>query len=341
MILTSLPPTLEALQPWLDVVEFAAEREVRFDAPDIIGKFMREEVGKAWAEGRRRSVIEEVRGMIIGGWSGWEGVEKEYAREVISVEEVEVEDEDESAISGSKIESSNTPSSAKEDIIMAEPQRSEVEEEGWGWDETPLAGPSSPRKVTTNTNGHSHSREKSVGDGWDFDAPNASIQANPVDAPPAAAKPAKPAREAKRLGKKVAKAKIVRDEEEDDPWGSNDVSEVESRRSSISLLDPPSPPAIANQIAGTIDQSTAEGRGDDWGWDDPQVPAQTSPASQWRSKPKRKILREVMNVAKERYTVSVACDKLLEIAKGVLQEAGQLINTPLVLLPLSIPHFQS
>lgn len=313
VLITSMPSSLSAIPTWLETVHSALDLEQQYSVGDqvaVIGPFFETQAGETWANQRRRRVGEDVRKLIIGGWGGWEAREAEREKEVVMVVEVEVDEPDPTDVAG---ESNGTKAKdddgfgwgfddEKEAEKEAEPKSTketaiDVDADEWGFDDTPQAGRSSPRQSPKVSNGKHSTEDESMGDGWDFEDPVAA----PASPPKPVATP-KPAREAKRLGKKVAKAKAV---VEDDPWASGN----ESTTASI----PPSEP-----VAET-----------GWGWDEPE-PQPVVPADE-EVKPvervKRKELKEEKRTMRETFLVSRACDKLVDMAERVLQEAKELSSS--------------
>lgn len=351
LILPSLPSSLAGIPEWLVTLERAVEVEKNFSPPakPIIRGFFHSQAGNAWATQKRYAVADTVRRLIMGGWEGWESEQKERERTVLTIVEVEVEAEDEDEPMGSEekdesfgwgfeddAKSPPTRAPAAE-LPPDEPMQTETEDDGWGLDEsfTPTAGPSqnpltlairasSPPAAVIVNGGEEE-------DGWDLDPSPASSA--PVAAPVAVSpsKPTsaiiKPAREAKRLGKKVAKKRATEDEY--DPWASGSESVASSSvKPSISRGSSPSPIATPIQVA----PPTPSVQVDDWAaWDEPRnsikTAGMTSHTSQKKAKGKRKELREESRTLKERYLVSVACERLMETAKSVLQEIEELQAT--------------
>ena len=299
VILPAMPTSLSTVPTWLDLVRSAVEiEEAQGKSEEIVKRFFDHTAGEAWANQRRKRIAEEVRRLVLGGWGGWEAKEAEREKEISMVVEVEVDELEpiestELAKPTEKVESKETDAFGWgfDDSPKAEMKEDPlVEGDGWDFDDSPQAGPSSPRK---ENNGHN----EEAADGWDFDDP---IETPPVEQP----KPilAKPAREAKRLGKKVAKVKAV---QEDDPWGSGS----ESMPSTSAAPEP-------------------ETATDGWGWDEPESEPATAPEP---VKPvvaeeqvKRKVLKEEKRLIRETFLVSRACDKVVDIAERVLRESKEV-----------------
>jgi len=346
VLITSMPPSLASIPTWLDVVHQALSIEEAHPYGErVILPFFQLQAGEAWANQRRTRVGEEVRKLIVGGWGGWEAKEAERERVVTMVVEVEVEDEDMGPSNGASAgedapktmddtddgfgwgfddEANTAPAVDAGQAGQADGddgkngENAELADDGWGFDASAEAGPSSPRQSPVKSNGKHESMtlagpETGEGDGWDFDMDPA-----PAPEPP---KPilAKPAREAKKLGKKVAKAKAV---EDDDPWGSGS----ESMQSSQVLPPPPQ-------------DVPASGEAEGWGWNEPEASApqaaaadQQNPAAgtastrspETQTRAKRKELKEQTRTIRETLLISRACDKLVDIAERVLREAREL-----------------
>jgi len=319
VILTAMPSSLPAISKWLELVHRALDIEEKHSADEsraIIKPFFETAAGEAWANQRRRRIAEEARKLIVGGWGGWEAKEAEREKEVTVVVEVEVTDEDvpaeqngdsQDAFGWGFEDDASKQTSTSEAPMIAPSRTSETADDstelddGWGFDDSAKAGPSSPRIPTKTSNGHPTQTEEVEGDGWDFE--DAAVP--PIPEPP---KPvlAKPAREAKRLGKKVAKVKATA---EDDPWGSGSESIASS-----GVLQPPQP-------------AKTESQDDGWGWEEPQQKSVVSDIPEKRPspvRPKRKELKETKKTIHEKFLISRACDKLVDMAERVLREARDL-----------------
>jgi hypothetical protein len=319
VLLPAMPSSLSTIPKWLELVHLALKIEEARPAENdqqLVKHFFESQAGEAWAKQRRGRVAEEVRKLVLGGWGGWEAREAEREKEVSIVVEVEVDDEPErqpqpQQTSGEvekdddafgwgfddspKASTKSVPADIPGDGAKAPEEEAE---DGWGFDTT-VAGPSTTRESPKKNGTATPSADEATGDGWDFEDPIAE----PDPEPP---KPvlAKPAREAKRLGKKVAKVKAVVD---DDPWGSGSESV-----SSSHVAQPPQGPRK--------DEVQAEG----WGWDEPEsAPPQAEPAREVmpETRVKRKELKEETRVIRETFLVSRACDKLVDVAERVLKEA--------------------
>jgi centromere/kinetochore protein ZW10 len=266
-------------------------------------------------------------------------VEKEREKEVTVVVEVEVEEEATQAVSvsdqakektdddgfGWGFEDESSPSKVQrihkngdgnngEEPVM-DVDAAADEGEGWGFDDPDQAGPSSPRSGQDNQVADKASiGDEAEGEGWDFD-----MEETPV------AKPApvvKPAREAKKLGKKLAKSKAAETTEpaeSQEGWAS-DQSRSESAISSRPNLKVDTGKHSTNRRKVVHAQAHAQDGWDDWA-DDDQPAKGSSPV---KSKMKKTVFKEQKRVIVERLLVSRACDKLLEIAERVLREVQEL-----------------
>jgi len=224
-------------------------------------------------------------------------------KEISVVVEVEV-DEEEDVDMDTKVEIAapkSTLESGPASVSAPVPAKDSTkadndEEEGWEFEEPvalvqPEAGPSSPRRIAT----------EDVEDGWAFD----DDLSTPAPAP-APIKVPKPTREAKKLGKKVAKAKTQEQEDQDSGIDSAEAS----RSNSTSTPTPPSIPTPEPRTSGM-----------DWAWDDEPKKEVTKP------KAKRKVLKDEKRVIKETLLVSKACDTLLELAEHVLRDARAISDS--------------
>ena len=328
VIMAAMPPTMASVLFWLETIQAAVDFEASLiqsvPARAIILPFFNSKAGVAWASQRRRRVAEEVRRLILNGWGGWEAVEVERDKEVMTMVEVEVEEEAEDsarydgAVQKDKKDKtdfewgfedersrqregiSNVAATSETAVhVSDDDQNADDDGDGWAFgDENASAGPSKPHQSP-------HSRVN--GDGWDFDE-----VVNPTTTPSKPHVVPKPAREAKRLGKKVAKAKTV---VEDDVWASE-------------------PESTASSVLQNGDSPAIEPR-DEWGyWADTSLSTARIDSSRRYSttnapaaKPRKKELQQKRRTVKERYMISRACGKLLEIAERVLREAHDTRST--------------
>jgi centromere/kinetochore protein ZW10 len=333
LILPNMPSDLDATQGWLETVAQAVQIErqhsqtIEAQGQAIIEPFFVEEAGKAWANAKRRVNAEAVRKLILGGWLGWESRQAEREKELVMVVEVEVEEEDlrnNQEPSGTR---SHSGESRRKEVAngwgLDEEQSQKTDkspddginddsmdvEEGWGFEGEHEAGPSSPKRPS-DTTGLSSTDELDEGEGWDFEDPVAA-PSQPAIEPPAPIIASKPAREAKRLGKKVAKVKAQVD---DDPWGSGS----ESLPPSHDTTDvEPSP--VVPQISRVATPSNAQ--------EAPRSPAPPSHSAPAVPRSKRKELREERRTIRETFLVSRACDQLLKSAESSLRESEDLKAT--------------
>ena len=341
VILTAMPSSLPSIPKWLDIVHRALDIEEKHSTDEskaIVKPFFESNAGDAWANQRRKRVAEEARKLIVGGWGGWEAKEAERDREVVVTVEVEVDEEAEAEAPaeeavknpdafGWEFEEDGAAKATQaqekpkgEHIPPGKEDESMDADEGWGFDESAQAGPSSPRASFKVPNGPEHSSETAnlsvtdgEVDGWDFDDTAAPLAPSPP-------KPviAKPAREAKRLGKKVAKVRAVA---EDDPWGSGPET----------ILTDFAPPPPLQQPRLPSQQDEAEPQNDGWGWEETPVVERTTEilaqAAPVPARNKRKELVEEKMVVHETFLISRACDKLVDMAERVLREARDLNST--------------
>ncbi|WWC85501.1 uncharacterized protein L201_000365 [Kwoniella dendrophila CBS 6074] len=380
VILPSLPPTLSGISDWLSTIQQAVQVESSFSKAgnEVIKPFFENEAGISWAQQRRYAIADQVRQLILGGWGGWESTEKEQEREVINYIEVEVDDEPiippVSSKTGTKGEEDfgrgfdKSPKQDRVDIPAVKPDVTKVEsdqaedinmeDDGWGFEESSsssAAGPSSPRKASPPPPDVPMIEDEE--DGWDLDPspPTPSSIAEPepeiakVSEPVQAPKPSKPAREAKRLGKRVAK---VKQEEEYDPWASPDPGEdpIKLANGNHHVTNPPV--KITSSLTPPHSAPKQDEGEEGWGWDDdttsapimkdskkeiPDVSALIPPAPESQMHPqKRKEIREEKSVIKELYLVSTACETLVNIAQSILYDINQLKSSE-----LSSPSFES
>jgi centromere/kinetochore protein ZW10 len=236
--------------------------------------------------------------LILDGWQGWEAVEISRDKEISVVVEVEVEVEDE-MMPVPQEDPIEAPTPTNDTRVSSSPPETTEEEGGWGFDEdtqqSAQAGPSSPKR-----NGQSDDMD----DGWAFDDDLSAP--SPAPAPVVAPKPT---REAKKLGKRVAKAKVPEpgDENEDD----NMQGSVHTESSNHDLTEPssmPPPPVPATNESM------------DWAWDDDKTTAK----NEAKPKAKRKELKEEKRTIKETFLVSKACETLLHLAEDVLQDSQEI-----------------
>ncbi|WVQ85149.1 hypothetical protein IAT38_007314 [Cryptococcus sp. DSM 104549] len=229
LILPSIPSSLSTLPPWISTLQHAVDAETLLleDQPGVIIPFFQEKAGTEWAQQRRYGLADAVRRLVLKGWGGWEGVEKQKDREVKVWVEVEVSDDEESGwgldddketkggvVNGKGVEAVAKNGGADNGEVGGDADAS-MEGDGWGFDEGEPSKPPAQSVIPPAPEVAAEPEEEA--DGWDLDP-------SPVQSPPAApsppkptAAPAKPVREARRLGKRVAKKSK---EEEHDPWGS-------------------------------------------------------------------------------------------------------------------------
>ncbi|ORX34895.1 hypothetical protein BD324DRAFT_682822 [Kockovaella imperatae] len=290
ILLPSMPSALSAIPSWLETVNHAVEVESQnVSSGRIIAPFFTSEAGRAWATQRRKRVAEDVRKLIDGGWGGWEAVTEQRDKEVLTLIEVEVSDGEDV---GTEVKGEE-PDEFGWGFDDQADDKSDAEgvDDGWGFDESENAD-AGPSKSAPSLD--SSKQEGDTGDGWDFD-----LSTPQAELPPAPPPVAKPVREAKRLGKKVAK---VANEAGDDPWASE--GEKEPEEAAV-------PPA---------ETSTA----DDWAWGDGEQPTKT------RTKKKRKLLKEERQTIKETFLISRACEKIVDMADRALMEAVDLESKDLL-----------
>lgn len=338
LLKSSIPFSLSALPPWLDTLHSAVDFEAAFDiAQPVIKPFFETDAGSEWARQRQRKVVEEVRRLITSGWGGWEAREEQREKEVKVVVEVEVEVDDEMEVDDahktSQIETAkegtgggegdnfgwgfddSPTASTKTQIPPPQPQPASTSEaievdvddgnDGWGFDDAE-AGPSKPTVQDSPTKPTSDATNDAE-DGWAFDE---DLTPAPV-APPVVI--AKPAREAKKLGKRVAKAKTEDADSGSESFRTKSPSRARNRDPTPPRADPVHAPETAVETA------------DDWGWnEEPAGKSAPSMSSAKSAKPKRKEFREEKRTIKETYLVSRACEKLLDTAERILREARDL-----------------
>ncbi|KGB79864.2 hypothetical protein CNBG_5702 [Cryptococcus deuterogattii R265] len=124
----------------------------------------------------------------------------------------------------------------------------------------------------------------------------------------------KPAKEAKKLGKKVGKK--TNKEEEKDFWDADIPTEnLGGGKTSVHQTV---------EVLGDKAEGDGDGRGrvDDPESVSPQTTMTAMPSS--RQKRKKTELREEKKVIEEKYLVSTACEKLLDVGRGLLKEVEEL-----------------
>lgn len=320
VILPDMPSTMASIHTWLETVHAAMKFEASLIGTNctkvIVQPFFESAAGPAWAAQRRRRVAEEVRRLILNGWGGWEAVEVEREKEVAMMEEVEMGDageENELVDRGGKEsddemdfgwnfgeEEKERPAEAGTAKLAPDPAMDiEARDDGWQFGDTSnAAGASKPRQSPP---------AEPNGDGWVFDEVSDPVP-KPVALP-------KPAREAKRLGKKAAKVKTVA---EDDVWGSESTSIASSAQQNGHA---PAPVQADAWVGWTNDESLKPES-------DPAIASAPSSVPKAQSaKPRKKAIREVRRTIKETSMISRACEKLLETAERVLREALELQST--------------
>ena len=345
VILSSMPAALSSVPSWLEIVHDALgveEKHLVQGQRAVIKPFFETRAGEAWANQRRQRVDEDVRKLVIGGWGGWEAREAEREKDITMVVEVEVEPEPEGDVTlagngtaeggegddsfGWGFDDEKDKKGSSTDVSMftaddgAQPSAASnvaAEDDGWGFgEEETETTASAPEPAPAPPS------DEPAEDGWDFDDPmGAPEPVAPAPPPPTA----KPAREAKKLGKKVAKAAKVKSQaEEDDPWGSGIESPPRAPSPLPMAIEQPEQAAV-----GTSPQVQDDG----WGWDEPEsqtdqasAPVETTMAPPTPPKKKQSILEEQRRTIRETFLVSRSCDKLVEIADRVLKEISDSIS---------------
>lgn len=329
ILIPNMPMELSLVSPWIESVKEAAEAEEAFVPPltrRIIQPFFVAAAGQTWANSRRYVTAEAVRRLVLGGWGGWDAMEVQRDRMVTSVVEVEVEDE---------IDPSDKPSNGHGDrnhhLVPASTgppgkpmatgtvhptvadNKMDVDEtvdDGWGFD-----GEQAPPNSIQPASRHlidtiGNSDDQSGGEGWDFDGSAMNSHTAAVSAKPIR----KPVREAKRLGKKVARARTVA---EDDPWESGTESTHEGL----------APESQDDERAEPPENTQAD---EDWNvWEEDQSLIKPKNSDVQKAVPatprtKRKVLQAQTRVIKEKAIVSRACNQLLALAQEMLDESEQL-----------------
>lgn len=118
-------------------------------------------------------------------------------------------------------------------------------------------------------------------------------------------------KEAKKLGKKVGKK--TNKEAERDFWDTDiPVEDLGGGESSV------------HHTAGVLGDKVEGGGGNGDGRSRDDDPTSTSPQMTAPPQKRRTELREEKRVIEEKYFVSTACEKLLDIGRGLLKEVGEL-----------------
>lgn len=326
LILPALPSERSSIITWLETIRAGVNFEAQTRRQTTAGQgpssqssieaFLDASAGSAWANARRRHAAEQTRNLVVGGWQGWEATEISRDKEISVVVEVEIEEEeaDEPMPSGHtppEITTSNiTAGDGGDRALKTEDTAGDEEEGGWGFDEDPSSAKPAEQSTSTSTstssqspkqNGASHGTEE-VDDGWAFD----DDLSTPAPAPAPVVAP-KPTREAKKLGRRVAKTKVPGSDDDDMTASASDMSRTNSIQRPAT--PPPPPPPAPATVAEPMDWEA---------WDD------ETPAKKPEPKAKRKELREQKRTIKETFLVSKACDSLLQYAEDVLRDAQQI-----------------
>jgi len=314
VIVPSIPPTLSLVPKWLETLEQAVKFEstsLEANGHGAIHTFFETSAGPAWVSLRRQRIEDEMRRLILGGWGGWEAIESEREKEITVLEEQE--ETIPSVSEEGKVDEVMTSDEADfgwgfgdEPSSQNGSAERQVEDDGWGF-ENAQAGPSrsSPSSTIERDELHLETEKTEEEGGWGFESPVAETA--PVIAPINT----RPAREAKRLGKKVAKVKHA---EEEDPWAmpENDPP-PEPDKASI--------PANLNLLDSTSTNSSSDRRTVN-GVDVRPVDADV--ISSKEQKNVRMVMKEIKRTVKEVYHISRACEKVCEIAERLLREIEDL-----------------
>lgn len=340
VLLPSMPSSIPEIPDWLRLLDKAATLEASLRPPEMkIRPFLDDQAGPEWIAAQRRMANERVKALVLNGWCGWDAKEVTRDKEVTSLVEVEMDDNELGQDgTASNAERSVTSQHDTEPTRMGADGGTEVEmggdddeAGGWGFDEDP---PDTESKIpagaetrSRSTSGSNVQVQESQDDGWDFD-----LDSQPAPSPPTATavptapapKPAKPVREAKKLGKRVAKTKHA------EPAGLEMEEETVAKRS-----DPhPAPTRLRAESHQSSSGMAPNTDSDGWGWDEPDTPAVPVPHLEAsRAEPstpkrhKRTVLQEQKRMVKETYLVSKACDRLLEVTEFCLSEGRQLSSS--------------
>jgi centromere/kinetochore protein ZW10 len=332
---------MAGIPEWLDLLRQAAQLESTAGGgtEKVIQPFVEGRAGQEWVQSRARAALEDVKQLVLGGWGGWDGMEVKREREVSVLVEVEEDEPTATAIGSGKekteavevdgdedgwgldspIASTHPDIPAlprKEEGTAADPVVVDAEEDAWGFDDDDK---SKSESVSTKARAEipvsTAKADADEPDGWEFDLDSSK----PAAAASATTKPAKPVREAKKLGKKVARAKQA----EADAMADADIRvEDEQMPSGMSGM---STPASSSEVHSGQD-------GDGWGWDEPAAVAPEDVARdtsqgkvvEKQASARRMITRQEKRVVEESYLVSKACEKLLGLVGRCLAESREL-----------------
>ena len=277
------PANRYLLQGWANRLTKAVEFETKLSGAfqgqpfTLISRFFAEEAGQFWARRQKEIILERARGIIAGGWEGWESVEvkKEQRIGAMPMETPRALDEQTVRDLGASAPASN----------------SAEEEAGWGFDDWSVEEEANVAGAdTAGVNPSEGVAEAETG--WGFDEDQLSLsKASP---PKPVIVPARPIRQARKLGKKQKQHQADQEAEE-----------------SMSA-------SVYSDAGSTAPSETAETATEGWNesvtWEEPSTQSIDATAA---SQPESQIIVE-------RYQVSKACDSLLEVILNVIEIAQGL-----------------
>lgn len=278
------PANRYLLKGWANRIAKAVEFETKLSGGfqgqpfTSIGRFYAEEAGQFWAQKQKETILERARGIIAGGWEGWESVEvkKEQRIGAMPMETPRVLDDNTVRDLGAAAES--------------EPAEAEAEA-GWGFDDWSVE--EEPKATASGSKVEEKSEDGPEAEsGWGFDEDDlGSLKASP---PKPVVAPPKPIRQARKLGKK--QKTHLNDQEAEDSAPNSVYSDAGSAAPS------------------ETPETATEGWNESVAWEEPVVqPRVASKVAQ----PESQIIVERYQVSKACDSLLEVILNVLEIAQGL------------------------
>ncbi|WVN86029.1 uncharacterized protein L203_101187 [Cryptococcus depauperatus CBS 7841] len=253
LLIPSIPSSTAGLPQWLDLLQSSLAIESSFwvdpasSRNGVLQTFWHNQAGREWATKQQYDTADAVRTLVLVEWRNWVEKEEKREREVVSVVEIEVDDGELFELGTQARIPNHSIESLDGGFLSNDAQRGEDIEEGWGFNDTEVINRNDVDD-TENKNPSTRAQEQGgldEDDGWGFDD-NDALSASGIESfnsldtqsktqshlpvqqptrddelnsslqlPASPSIPNKPPKEAKRLGRKVAKKDKTN---EPDPW---------------------------------------------------------------------------------------------------------------------------